>query len=39
MNKATEALKEIKEANSFENRVDRAMGYEEVNSGEDNDRT
>ena len=37
MNKVQEALKEIEKANSFEKRVDRAMGYIEVNSGEDND--
>ena len=27
MNPATKTLQEIKEANSFEKRVDRAMGY------------
>ena len=36
-NKATKILKEIEKANSFEKRVDRAMEYKEVNSGEDNE--
>ena len=37
MNPATKILKEMEKANSFEKRVDRAMSYKEVNSGEDND--